>query len=458
MTAIITIPIDSGYVSLISMLLIQIFIIRSAVKSHILSLDLEVKRRLDKGEEVELKRVSFGPLKINSRLGLKTGSLCITPAIFIIILATLGKLGISGRTIVNYNTQDVFSAGGYFKMADVNGSQRSNFKFHGIWQRCIEYRAHSVIGHSITTSYEQTDGYLKMDNSLCSENDDVLLYDIYPQCENFNDNGFEYIIDSIGGVVYEEPGRINIFDKSIGNTTVTIGTAYTDRCNEDDWRKSAIFWVESEKIDRTCAIIDDSFSVDGQRERWVIDPFSSKSFVRSISSKIIIECIEGCFESVVEWCLSENGIDIRQTSVFMSIWYEGLNFGTHSSGNYSVDSIPSCKETNDIWDFRGVEYPFKVGTCKDAVGSGRLPSGLENVTIFSGKSISMLTISSVLAIVYYFITRKGGYGIMGFSGLSRLCDREANPVSPLGEGGVLTVRLENGIVKTVTRNLNGDIL
>ena len=99
-----------------------------------------------------------------------------------------------------------------------------------------------------------------------------------------------------------------------------------------------------------------------------------------------------------------------------------------------------------------------MGTCKDAVGSGRLPSGLENVTIFSGKSISMLTISSVLAIVYYFITRKGGYGIMGFSGLSRLCDREANPVSPLGEGGVLTVRLENGIVKTVTRNLNGDIL
>ena len=450
MTAVVTLYFDSGYISLIFALLIQIFLIRSAVKSHILSLDWEVKRRLDKGDHVELSRVSLGPIKINSRLGLKTGVLFSFPAFFIIVLSTLGKLGISGRTIEHYSDQDSLTVGGYFSLYSVNSSTRAPFTFTGIWPKCVDYTDSSVVGHVSTAAYELNDGFLSMKNVVCSETDDVVIYDLSSQCPEVSNgsNGLDYVVTSVDSVVYEEVDRINIFGTPIGNTTITSGKVFVGECNGVPGGPGDILWVESGKSENIYVLVDDSTRIDGDGERWIIDVVSSIppneiTPIKSSNSKLVIECQEGCLESIIEWCLSGNGIDLRQASVFMSIWFEGLNFGSNV--------IPSCDISGSRWkDSNGI---FKTGDCLDAISIEKLPDGiLENVTIFSGWSVSLLSISTLLTFIYFLVTRKNGYGIMGYSGLSKLCDLESNPNLVREKGMFLKVHLENGVVRS-TRDL-----
>lgn len=445
----VTIHLDSAYIGFIFLILTELLLVRVVISAQIRSLDREVKRRLDKGETVELDLKEYGPLKITSRMGYAKVALLIFPAALILIMVALGELGISGRTVASSSTENTVTAGKYYTLQAVEGDnyKRAPYQFAGVWPGCVEYSENSVVARAATIPYEIKEDFFEMGTAVCSTENDVVVTDLASQCneqdidsENFS--YFYYNVTSVGEMVYFDGYRQNVLGQYVGETTGFIGEVNVGPCSGGDGGPGNVIWVNATNVDDTYAIVDDSWRLGNSTlERWIVDSSASMSLGRHNTGRtVIVECEEGCLEAIVEWCLSEAGTTVHQVSTFLSIWYEGLNYGS--------DGIsPRCDR--DFWTNTGwadeTETVFKGADCDGVISQSYIPDGgEENVTLVSMWAIWVILIGCALTAVYKVLARKQGYNLLTYEGLSEIYYMDANPGYIWRKGGALEVSLVQG--------------
>ena len=459
----VTIPIDSSYVGFCFLVVTELLLIRVVVSAQMRRLDREIKNRLDAGDNVELDFKDFGPLKINPHMGGYKIALLVFPAAITLLLVAVGELGISGRTIPTRSTLDTFKAGSYFELDRVIYSvwRPAPHQFASKWPQCVEYGTSSIVGHVATIPYElQNDtGTITMGDPSCSSTTDVSIMDLgvecYEQSGLLDEEGdrlyFNFNVTQIGGSVYYDSSRSSVLNQRVGDVNITIGDVIVGECSGKEGGPGKILFIETLEYDRsvgedvvleTYAIIDDSWRLDNERERWIVSTSvpSLRIGQRNTGNGVIIECEYGCLESTIEWAISlgnsVRGATLEESSVFLSIWYEGLNF-------YD-DETPVCDEyisynwiTNDF---------FSSGDCLDAIGKEYVLDGGEiNVTIVSWWAIGVITTGCVFTLMYRFITLEGGYNLVTYEGLAEIYYKEVNPGCIWRKGSGLEVSLVSDV-------------
>lgn len=444
-TMAVLIYLDSAYIGFVFLVLTEIFLVRVVTQTQIRSLDREVKRRLDKGIPVELDLRDYGPMKVNTRMGLAKITALVFPAAFILAMVALGELGISGRSISTYSAKNVITVGGYFTLdvIETPDYQRAPPQFSGKWPTCVEYSRDSVVASQAIITYEITEGEIELGLVSCSDQESVVVKDLgstcYEQDPDHSDfSYFHFNTTSIGNVVYYDSYKLNLNLIYNGETTVTSGEAVVGPCSGQAGGPGHVFWVETSNSDTTYAIVDDSFRLgdDSSRERWVIDPGASVSLGRSNTGSwtVIVECESGCLEAIMEWVLLEGTQTIDQVGSFLSIWYEGLNYGQEETGPVcdSVDSGSSGWYTTDDL--------FKEGSCEGAVGEKVvLDGGEQNVTLVSAWAIWIVVVGCVSTLLYRCMARQDGYDLLTYEGISKVYYEDINPGHVWKRGGALVI-------------------
>jgi len=487
----ITIHLDSAYVGLIFLIFTEILIIPYVVSSQIKSMDREVKHRLDDGQNIELDIKEYGPLKITNGIGLSKIIMLIFPAALILLMVASGELGISGRTIPTYSKQDTFVAGGYFSLDSILDDfdylleyERSPYTFVSKWADCIEFKNNDniVIGHSVLVPYEVNDDELVMGDSICSSSEDVVITVLKSQCfddsdddESLGEYKFEYQVTSLGDLVYEIDGTRygGVFERSKHQFGVSIwmGEAVLGECLGTTGGSGNIFWVETvstitSKIEHH-AIIDDSWRVVG-KERWIVNHHERElgSHISQDSINVVIECERGCFEAIVEWILTEGfSANISNFFTYLTIWYEGLNWSEILNDsihpecyrNPHTKSEDNPRDSNDLFDGSNStnwivsNLPFKTPECDEVFSQSYiLDGGDENVTEISIWAICFIVLAFCFTFVYYFFSKSGGYDLLSYEGISKVCYMDSHPDGIWKKGGALPVRIFNGRVTSKT--------
>lgn len=461
-----TVHVDSAYVGFIFLIVTEVFLVRVISSAQIRSFERDVKHRLDKGGEAQLGLKEFGPLRVLGGTRLKTALFLALPAAALLLLVALGELGISGRTIPTHAVTDTFTAGGYYSIRKSSFQQRAPNQFQGKWPSCVDYGNDRVVGHAATIPFEiLDDGSLELKDAQCSSEDDIVISSFSTFC----DSNVYYNTTSTGKVVYETSSGflgflmnlLSVFQLELGEYVFDPDRFYdTSDCPFlQNAEPDRYFWVNHEgdtKYNHSCAILDASSLIESTHsEVWIVDSLiSGEDEDTLVNSNVVIECEVGCFEAIVEWCLSDFAVyTIFGSSFYLSIWYEGLDFSVDSSavGIPSNDTPPRCAtEDDNFW----VETPLVgVGDCSSALSSMPfVDGGEENVTVISAWAVVVVTIAGVFTIVYHFVHAKGGYDLLSYEGVSKLYFKDINPESEWLVGGPLQVSKDGSIIRASRTN------
>eukprot|EP00752_Nemacystus_decipiens_P014273 g12694.t1 len=241
---------DSAYIGFIFLVVTEIFLVRVVTNTQIRTLDREVKRHLDEGEPVELDLRDYGPMKVNTRMGVAKIIALVVPAAFVLLMVTLGELGISGRTIPTYATQDTITVGGYFTLDVIETAdfERAPIQFSGKWPACVEYSQSSVQASQATITYETTEeGEIELGLVTCSDEVGVVVMDLVSTCYEQDEDHPEYSYfhfntTFIGDPVYYDSYKLNLNLIYNGETTVTSGAAVVGPCSGQAGGPGQVFW------------------------------------------------------------------------------------------------------------------------------------------------------------------------------------------------------------------------
>lgn len=140
-----------------------------------------------------------------------------------------------------------------------------------------------------------------------------------------------------------------------------------------------------------------------------------------------------------------DGFDSDMESVFsyLTIWYEGLNY-------YTVMPIcernPHDEDTNSTnWLVDVDNLPFKTSSCDDVISQAYIPDGgEENATEMSIWAVCFLAFSFFFTFLLYLFTRKSGYDLLSYEGISRVCYEDSHTCNTWTKGGALSVRKLDG--------------
>lgn len=461
-----TVHVDSAYVGFIFLIVTEVFLVRVISSAQIRSFERDVKHRLDKGGEVQVSLKEFGPLRVLGGTRLKTALFLALPAAALLLLVALGELGISGRTIPTYAVTDSFTAGGYFSIRKSSFQQRAPNQFQGKWPSCVDFGNDRVVGHAATIPFEiLDDDSLELKDAQCSSEDDIVIssFSTRTLCES----NVYYNTTSTGKVVYETSAfrgfflnRLADFQLELGEYVFdpdrfydTSGCPFLQNAEPDRY-----FWINHEgdtNYNHSCAILDASSLIESTHsEVWIVDSLilgEDSDIV--VTDNVVIECEVGCFEAIIEWCLSDIAVyTISGSSIYLSIWYEGLDFSVDSSSEgIPSNDTPRCSTDDDnFW----VETPLVgVGDCSSALSSTSfVDGGEENVTVISAWAVVVVTIAGVFTIVYHFVHVKGGYDLLSYEGLSKLYFKDINPESEWRAGGPLPVSMDGSIIRASRTN------
>ena len=444
----ITIPMDSAYVGFIFLVITEFFLMHVIVKSQIRSMDREVKRCLDNGEHIDLNVKEYGPLKMVSTLGLKKIVILIFPAVFVLCMVSFGELGISGRTVGTYSKQSVIKAGGYFQLDSVRSgpfvdgvtpTNLSPLRFTGVRNKCIDYISNTEIKASrlaMTLSSPPEVECLE-DYITVSTLEPTIVYTI------------EYNITETGEMIYEQLDKLPIFG-SLGDhrdLRIFSGKCVAQFGGIKDGLSRSVYFLEHRIEDGFTyndVIIDVSERADGTK--WAIDVARGYPVETGSISQydIRIDCVN-CLEALVEWAFNINPeeydhIDIDTVDTFLSIWYEGLDW---------LSTGPVCDNNSTSgWLSDHKEEAFRAG-CDDAVGIDLFPDGgFENVTVVSYWAICFVVIGFFISFIYHFYTLHGGYDLLSYEGVSKVCYEDTNPGHIWRKGDYLKVCLVDGRVSS----------
>ena len=458
------IHLDSSYVGFIFLIITELLLVRVVVSSQIKSLDREVKDRLDDDQTVELGIKEYGPLKITTRMGFSKILLLVFPAAFILLLVASSELGISGRTLQTYSVQDTILSGGYFSLDSIKDSwdyfkyDPSPPQYIGKWSNCVDFNNNgdSIVSHKVLVSYEIIGENLELRNSICSSKDDVVISNLKSQCYEDDDTlyRFDYEVVSKGDLIYKlDESRLGgVFGRSKAlQVSIWMGEAVSGECLGESGGPGKIFFVDT--TENVYTIIDDSWRIGNSKERWIVHTsgeslWEEESWNGTIQGDFtsVVECEKGCFEAIVEWLLSD-GFDSNMESVFsyLTIWYEGLNYAT---------AIPICErnphhEDDDTsstnWLVDVDNLPFKTSSCDDVVSQAYIPDGgEENITEISIWAVLFLAVSFFFTFLLYLFTRKSGYDLLSYEGISRVCYEDSHMGNTWTKGGALSVRKLDG--------------
>ena len=233
----------------------------------------------------------------------------------------------------------------------------------------------------------------------------------------------DYTVASLGeDEVYAVDARNTLYKKkSTYSLAVYRGEANFTCSGTLHDRRSTIIFVEHSSND-AYAVLNASSLFGGSNEVWIVDDLVSvgtgANYIPT-SLAVAIECQEGCFEAVVEWSLSDSGLSIDDSSKFLSIWYEGLNFYISYD---EVDNYPGCEDRDT--DREDLSF-FKKGDCSGAISSSYVQDGgQENVTAISAWAIVVVCISCVLTAWYKVAHQKGGYDLVTYEGIAQVYYKE----------------------------------
>ena len=447
------VPLDSAYVGFIFLVVAELLLVPPIVLAHTRSVEREIKRRFDGGKSVRLRMRSIGPFDVNPHLGWKTAIVLVLPASFTVLLLWVAELGISGRTVDSWSNLQMFSAGSYFTLDSVSHPSSWSPAPHQIavvWSQCVQYYKTYVAGHVAEVSYESTDaGYFTFAEPLCSPEAKVVTTDLSSECyEQHRDTlaYFDFNVTALGDVVYHDSNRTSVMNRCLGEFKVTVGNVVVGQCSRRDGGPGIILWVEAEDVE-DYAIIDDSWRVGGATERWIVSSDTSpKLGNQNTGNGVVVECEFGCLEAIVEWTIlmgsSVTGAGLNEATMFMSIWFEGMNWDTSrfsSSADVTVPLCPSVDGVSSNWLMQGL---FTSGSCSNAVGQPSMPDGgSSNVTEGSFWAVAALACGTTLTIFSRIRAQQQGYNITSYEGLSKAYFVEVNPGCSWNKGDGLEVSL-----------------
>ncbi len=369
---------DSAYVGFIFLIITEFVLIKLVTSSHTRSIERELKYQLDNGNSVDLSMREYGPLRINRHMKISKMLTLMLPSVLIIAMVSFGELGISGTTIQTTSVQKTIRTGKYFALdalptvdysdsdSGIDFTSSPNYIL-GHSSNCIEYSEdggyvtarEAIIPYSLPDS---NGSILEIGEVLCSEKDGVIASLVN---DKTGDRLFHYNITSLGSLIYFADRRAVLWGPDNGDVSIYMGKVTIEyEVLKGDEEQTNIFWVENnldfgERLE-TCAIID--VSGNSENERWVLDTFTERSYfflsrkfvsAHFASDAVIIECEEGCFESIVQWCLLDREMGMEQIETFFSIWYDGLNYGDDKT-TPRCERIPapiggSSVGTNTTW-------------------------------------------------------------------------------------------------------------